>query len=65
MSVVDYLVNHGGDMNVIDDDGMNALWVASAYGQSTIVKYLLERGADVTPIQRLMKHILLCFRSKE
>ena len=46
LSVVDYLVDHGGDVNKADKYGETPLWIASEYGHLSIVEYLINHGAD-------------------
>lgn len=41
------LLNHGAEVNGEDADGRTALYYAAEHGSDTIVKLLLERGADV------------------
>jgi ankyrin repeat protein len=45
--VVNYLVEHGADVNARDADNWTALMMASSTGQSDIVNYLVEHGANV------------------
>jgi ankyrin repeat protein len=45
--VVQFLLEHGADPNVLQNDGRTPLRIASKSGQSEIVRLLLEHGADV------------------
>mmetsp|Transcript_25923 Transcript_25923/g.64325 ORF Transcript_25923/g.64325 Transcript_25923/m.64325 type:complete len:225 (-) Transcript_25923:182-856(-) len=47
MEVVRMLVDKGADVNDADPDGMNALMSAVLCADQVLVKYLLERGANV------------------
>ena len=50
---VRYLVEEVGvDVNARDHDGYNALHHAAARGDTELVRYLVERGADVTAVSR-------------
>ena len=42
-----YLVEHGADVNVANNDDVTALMLASKIGYFEILKYLVEHGADV------------------
>jgi ankyrin repeat protein len=46
--IIDILVNHGADVNALDDAGTSPLIHASFRGAFDIVKKLLEHKADVT-----------------
>lgn len=46
LTMVKYSIEHGADINTVDDDGFNPLhW--SMFSNLEIVKYLVELGADV------------------
>ena len=50
---VRYLIEEVGvDVNARDHDGYNALHHAAARGDTELVRYLVERGADVTAVSR-------------
>ena len=40
------LIREGGDVNVADSDGNTALWVATTESDVSVVRALLEAGAD-------------------
>ena len=42
------LIEHGADVNTIDNAGYTPLHVASYQGHTGIVKYLVKHGANVT-----------------
>jgi ankyrin repeat protein len=46
-NVVEYLINHGADVNIRDNHGYTALIWASRFGHIDIVRQLLDAGADV------------------
>jgi ankyrin repeat protein len=45
---VEVLLNHGAQINGIDDSGQTALHIASSRGRMEIVQTLLENGADAS-----------------
>lgn len=45
--IVEYLLNHGTDINHQSKSGRTAIWKASQNGQHDIVQYLLSCGASV------------------
>jgi len=47
VEVVQYLVEHGADVNASEDDGATAVYIASQNGHLEVVRYLVEHGADV------------------
>ena len=40
------VIDHGGDVNAVNNRGQTALWFACADGHESIVKILLDAGAD-------------------
>ena len=47
VEVIDFLRQHGADMNLQDSNGSTALIHAAYYGYNTCVKTIVEAGADV------------------
>lgn len=45
--IVNYLLNHGLNINSIDNEGRTALMIASLSGQIDIIKILIDRGANI------------------
>src|ERR1700730_2326375 len=45
--VLEKLISRGAKVTIPDDSGITPLALASQVGNSTIMEYLLERGADV------------------
>ena len=43
---ISYLLGEGVDVNILDKDGLTAIFFAGGKGQVDIVRYLLENGAD-------------------
>ena len=53
MPSVQYLIEEVGvDVNARDHDGYNVLHHAAARGDTELVRYLVEKGADVMAISR-------------
>ncbi len=53
LRVVRYLVEgHGADVNQRDHYGANAIHGAAARGDNEMIKYLVEKGGDVTVVSR-------------
>ncbi len=53
LPAVTYLVEElGADMNARDHNGYNAVHHAAARGDSELILYLVEKGADVTAVSR-------------
>lgn len=53
MAAVKYLVDElGADVNAVDADGTTALHHAAARGDNDMILYLVQKGADVTMIDR-------------
>lgn len=53
LPAVTYLVEElGVDVNVRDHNGYNAVHHAAARGDNELILYLVEHGADVTPVSR-------------
>lgn len=48
VSLAEYLVSLGADVNAQDDMGFTALMAAAAYGQTSMLEYLVSLGADVS-----------------
>lgn len=48
LEVVKLLVELGGNVNAADDFGITALMSAGNYGDSTIIQYLVDVGADLS-----------------
>ena len=44
--IIDLLLEHGADPNIVDEDGESALLIAANYGYSDVVEKLLEHGAN-------------------
>ena len=61
MVMVEFLVEHGCDVEVRDREGRTGLFAAVAVGHSNIVEYLVDQGADVRIQDRkgLMVSVLL------
>ena len=47
IEIVEYLVEHGANVNVSDNDGITPLHDACRGGHKEIVEYLVEHGANV------------------
>uniref|UniRef100_A0A8C6S3I6 Fem-1 homolog b n=1 Tax=Neogobius melanostomus TaxID=47308 RepID=A0A8C6S3I6_9GOBI len=47
MDIVQYLVEHQADINIVDNDNTTCLMVAGYQGHTDVVRFLLERGADL------------------
>ena len=47
LSVVEYLIHHGADVNKADKDGRTPLYIASQNGHLSVVEYLIHHGGDV------------------
>jgi len=45
--VARFLIDHGADVNAVDEDGITPLMEAARHGETEVVKVLLEAGADV------------------
>ena len=53
LPAVRYLVEvHGSDVNVRDQDGYSAVHHAAARGHNELIRYLVEKGADVSFVSR-------------
>jgi ankyrin repeat protein len=53
MAAVKYLVDElGADVNAVDADGTTALHHAAARGDNEMILYLVQKGADVTIVDR-------------
>jgi ankyrin repeat protein len=53
MAAVRYLVDElGADINAVDHDGNTAVHHAAARGDNEMIRYLVDRGADVTRVNR-------------
>ncbi len=53
MAAVRYLVEeHGADVNARDDDGYSPLHNAASRGDTEMIRYLVDKGADVTVVSR-------------
>lgn len=64
---VDYfnqLLEMAKDVNIADEDGFTALMIAAAEGKCSVVKLLLEKGADSTKQTVELKSIALHFAAK-
>jgi len=47
LDLVKLLVEHGANVNLVDENGYSPLISACAYNNSNIAKYLIEHGADI------------------
>ena len=47
LSIVEYLINHGADVNKANHWGRTPLSIASENGHLSVAKCLFEHGADV------------------
>jgi ankyrin repeat protein len=47
---MEYLVEHGADINKEDKDGRSPLFIACKIPNGSMVKYLVEHGANVNGI---------------
>ena len=53
LTAVKYLVEeHGADVNARDHNGYNPVHHAAARGDTELIRYLVEKGADVTAVSR-------------
>lgn len=48
--MVEFLVEHGADVNRGDNEGWTPLHATASCGFKSIAKYLLEHGADVAAV---------------
>ena len=48
IQTIQAIIDHGVDVNVVNNRGQTALWFASIDGQDSFVKLLLDTGADPT-----------------
>jgi ankyrin repeat protein len=58
------LLNKGADVKAVDKDGVGALWLACARGDSQIVEELLRRGADPNEKHLRLTETALMWASK-
>src|ERR1035438_8749513 len=58
------LLNKGADVKAVDKDGVGALWLACARGDSQIVEELLLRGADPNEKHLRLTETALMWASK-
>ena len=49
VDVIEYLLDHGADMHVVDSFGDNALGYAEKYNEAKAADYLISRGAVPAP----------------
>lgn len=47
LSIIDYLVNHGANVNVKDKKHLTPLHLSAHNGHYRIIEYLINHGADV------------------
>ncbi|KAL7677270.1 hypothetical protein ACOME3_003507 [Neoechinorhynchus agilis] len=47
LDIVQYLVDHGADVNSTERSGLSCIHIATTMGHIDIVRYLVEKGADV------------------
>ena len=56
LNIVELLLEHGADPNIINYLGRSAIMYASNYGYYKIAKALVEKGATPNPTRELMDH---------
>lgn len=59
VEVIAFLIKNGADPNARDSDGYAAIHLATMFGHSIIVAYLLAKGVDVCSVNKLGKRILI------
>ena len=53
--IVEFLVSHGADVNIRNEDGQTSLHIACDYHYFDIVTYLISHGANVCAIDKYEK----------
>jgi ankyrin repeat protein len=59
LSVVEFLVERGADVNKVDADGESALLAAASDGHLRIVECLIEHGADINQTNKRNEGLLI------
>lgn len=59
--MVKFLVEHGADINAQDNEGWTPLHAAACCGNLAIVKYLCQKGADLSIVNRFLMLFNLFF----
>ena len=49
------LIEHGADLNIVDNDGYTPLHTAAAKSSLEVVEYLINQGADIKDISKTVK----------
>ena len=53
------IAGHGFDKNIADNDGRTALLSSAQSGSYELVKFFVEKGADITKRQKLVKTVFI------
>jgi ankyrin repeat protein len=47
LEIVQYLIEHGADVNLLSSSNYTPLYCAAESGELEVIKYLVQHGADV------------------
>ncbi|XP_061185019.1 uncharacterized protein LOC133193035 [Saccostrea echinata] len=65
LGIVEYLVEHGADVNLLSSSDENPLYCCIINGQSHVIRYLVEHGADINQNLGNIKTFHICIASGE